>query len=83
MPLAPGPWPRPRPLPPAHTQAGDLLEGAAHRIVRLLVRQRWTAADLDSLPWGVALPLRQVRAAGGCSSEGGGEAGALRWHGTC
>lgn len=32
----------------------------AHRIVRLLVHQHWTLADLDSLPWGVALPLRQV-----------------------
>lgn len=46
---------------PPHTgQAADLLEAAAHRIVRLLVRQRWTLTDLDTLPWGVALPLRQV-----------------------
>jgi anaphase-promoting complex subunit 1 len=41
-------------------QASDLLQAAAHRIVRLLVRQRWTLADLDCLPWGVALPLRQA-----------------------
>ena len=41
-------------------QAAELLEAAAHRIVRLLVRRRWTLADLDTLPWGVALPLRQA-----------------------
>lgn len=51
-------------LLPLPRQAADLLEGAAHRIVRLLVRQRWTLADLDALPWGVALPLRQVRRPG-------------------
>ncbi|PSC69420.1 anaphase-promoting complex subunit 1 isoform X2 isoform B [Micractinium conductrix] len=41
-------------------QAADLLEAASHRIVRLLVRQRWTLTDLESLPFGVALPLRQA-----------------------
>lgn len=45
---------------PEPTQAADLLERCAHRIVRLLVRQHWTLADLDVLPWGVALPLRQA-----------------------
>lgn len=45
---------------PAWLQAADLLEAVAHRIVRLLVRQGWTLADLDVLPFGVALPLRQV-----------------------
>ena len=49
-----------RPACVAWVQAADLLEGAAHRIVRLLVRQGWTLADLDVLPFGVALPLRQV-----------------------
>jgi len=38
--------------------------------VRLLVRQRWTLADLDSLPWGVALPLRQVRLRGAAGRVG-------------
>ncbi|KAL4443950.1 hypothetical protein ABPG75_011687 [Micractinium tetrahymenae] len=40
-------------------QAADLLEAVSPRLVRLLVRQRWTLADLDALPFGVALPLRQ------------------------
>ncbi len=48
-----------------YQQATQLLEMTAHRIVRLLVRQRWMLADLDSLPWGVALPLRQVSNATG------------------
>jgi hypothetical protein len=48
------------PAGPAWLQAADLLEAAAHRIVRLLVRQGWTLANLDVLPFGVALPLRQV-----------------------
>ncbi|KAI3425098.1 hypothetical protein D9Q98_008476 [Chlorella vulgaris] len=45
---------------PEATQAADLLEAAAHRIVRLLVRQGWAQADLDVLPWGVGLPLQQA-----------------------
>eukprot|EP00887_Chlorella_sp_A99_P005912 scaffold29.g5912.t1 len=37
-----------------------LLERCSQRIVQLLVHQGWTLADLDTLPFGVALPLRQA-----------------------
>ncbi|GAB4821235.1 hypothetical protein N2152v2_008281 [Parachlorella kessleri] len=38
----------------------DVLEAGSQRLVLELVRRRWTLADLDTLPWGVALPLRQA-----------------------
>lgn len=58
----------PRPPFAPSLQAVELLEAASPRIVRLLVRRRWSLADLDSLPFGVALPLRQV---GRCGSGTG------------
>lgn len=36
------------------------MESGSQRVVLELVRRRWTLADLDLLPWGVALPLRQA-----------------------
>ena len=42
-------------------QAQQVLEATSERIVSMLAQQRWTQAELESLPFGVALPLRQVR----------------------
>ena len=40
-------------------QTRSLLESSARGLVGELVRRRWTLLDLDRLPLGVALPLRQ------------------------
>lgn len=45
---------------PAALQLRGVLEGGARRLVSELVARHWTLAALDSLPYGVALPLRQA-----------------------
>lgn len=47
-------------FPLCSSQLWGLLEGGAQRVVLELVKRRWTLAQLDSLPFGVALPLRQA-----------------------
>lgn len=47
-------------LPSPRLQLWATLEGGAQRLVLELVRRHWTLAELDCLPFGVALPLRQA-----------------------
>lgn len=41
-------------------QLASLLRGSAQRLVELLVRQGWSVLDFETLPIGVALPLKEA-----------------------
>lgn len=41
-------------------QSGLRMKQASEAVVSILVERRWTPADLDTLPYAVALPIRNA-----------------------